>query len=232
MEIKLINVTKNYKSSEENYIQALQIINMDINERSYISFVGPSGSGKSTLLNIIAGNIRPTTGDIYWGRKALSKTGNSIICAERRKKFGIVFQDIRLITDMNIEENILMPLVINSIDTDSKKSYLETLLERLRIKDLRYRMPEQLSGGELRKVSVARALINSPEVLIADEPTSNLDERSAHEVFSILYNLNQMGLTIVVATHDDRFSEYAEETYYLEKGSIVKFTRKEQPVTQ
>jgi len=227
MDIRLINVTKTYKSSEGNYINALQMINIDINDKAYVSFVGPSGSGKSTLLDIISGNLRPSTGDVYWGRISLGKSPDYVTTEVRRTKFGIVFQDAKFVPELSVEENILLPLVINSMSIAEKRKYYKTLLEKLKITAIRNRLPEQLSGGERRKIAIARALINNPEFLIADEPTSNLDDESAAEVFSIFYNLNQMGLTVIVATHDDRFAHYAKETYYLEGGTIVNFESKE-----
>lgn len=223
MDIRLINITKNYKSSEDAYIQALQLINIDINYQSYISFVGPSGSGKSTLLNIVTGIIKPSTGDVYWGRNALMKSPDREISHQRRKHFGIVFQDARFVPELSVEENILLPLVINSIDIAEKKEYYYTLMDKLQIRELRNRLPQNLSGGEKRKVSIARALISNPEYLVADEPTSNLDDETAQQVFNIFQNLNRLGLTVLVATHDERFANYAHETYFMKQGRIAKY---------
>ncbi len=223
MDIRLINITKNYKSTEGAYIEALQLINIDINYQSYLSFVGPSGSGKSTLLSIITGIIKPSTGDVYWGKNSLMKSTDREISTQRRKNFGIVFQDSRFISELTVEENILLPLVINSVDIAEKRDYYHTLLEKLQIKDLRHRQPYNLSGGEKRKVSIARALISNPEYLVADEPTSNLDDETAQQVLNIFHNLNRLGLTVIVATHDERFATYARETYYMKQGRIAKY---------
>lgn len=226
MEIKLINVTKKYKSTDDKYVDSLESINLDINYGNYTSFVGPSGSGKSTLLNIITGNIKPSTGDVFWGKYALSKTQDNELSEIRRKKFGIVFQDTRFICELNVENNILLPLAINYINIYEKMKYYNTLMESLNIVKLKNRLPESLSGGEKKKVAIARALINNPEILIADEPTANLDVSSAKEVFNIFSNLNKLGLTIIIATHDERFGNYCRESYFMKNGKIDRFLSK------
>jgi putative ABC transport system ATP-binding protein len=227
MDIRLINISKKYKTVEDNYIQSLARLNLDINYGNYTSFVGPSGSGKTTLLKIITGNLRPTTGDVFWGKVSLSKNKDNKVCEIRRKKFGIVFQEANFIQELSIEDNILLPLAINYQDIGEKRNYYETLLERLNIVKLKKRLPYELSGGEKKKASIARALIHSPEILIADEPTANLDENSARELFNIFSNLNSLGLTIIIATHDERFSLYCKDTYFMEDGCIKQFSCKD-----
>lgn len=227
MDIRLINIGRSFHSTKNTQISALSTVNLDVNEESYISFVGPTGSGKSTLLNIVTGVLHPSHGDIYWGRNSLSKTSDRVISKIRREKFGIVFQEPRFVDELNVEENILLPLVFNGQNLMKKKEYYETLCEKLKLGGLKKQLPSRLSGGEKRKVAIARALISNPEVLIADEPTSNLDDHAADEVFSIFSNLNRLGLTLLVATHDERFANYAKETYFLEKGKIVDFRSKE-----
>jgi putative ABC transport system ATP-binding protein len=227
MDIKLINVTKKYKSTDEMFISSLELINIDINYGNYISFVGPSGSGKTTLLKIITGNLKPTSGDVFWGKFSIMKNTEKKVFMLRKKVFGIVFQDTNFINELNVEDNIFLPLVINYIDIAEKRKYFNTLVENLNINKLKKRYPYELSGGEKKKVAIARALMNSPEILIADEPTANLDEYSAREVFNIFSNLNKMGLTIIIATHDVRFGAYCKETYYLQKGKIERFMSKD-----
>ncbi len=223
MDIKLINISKNYLSTEENYIVSLENINIDIYYGNYISFVGPSGSGKTTLLNIITGNLKPTSGEVYWGKYPLSKTSDKLISKLRREKFGIVFQDVKFINEISVKDNILLPLVINYIPVSSKIKYFETLVDSLKISSIVNKMPYSLSGGEKKKIAIARALITNPEILVADEPTANLDDISAREIFHIFSNLNKLGLTIVVATHDERFGLYCKETYLMKKGKIEEF---------
>ncbi len=230
MDIRLINLHKRYRSEEGEYIEALQGINLDLNAQNYLCFVGPSGSGKSSLLNCITGTFRPSIGDIYWGKLSLQNSSDKLISEYRRSHFGVVFQNPQFIPELTVEENILLPLVINGIDIQQKLPYLETLMEKFKIKQLYKRLPQHLSGGEQKKVSIVRALIHNPSVLIADEPTSNLDEQSSYEVFSIFYHLNEMGLTVIVATHDERFSKYAKEIYFLDNGKITHFeSRKRKP---
>jgi putative ABC transport system ATP-binding protein len=226
MDIRLINITKFYKSTQENYIKSLDGINIDINYGSYISFVGPSGSGKTTLLNIITGNLKPSSGEVYWGKIALTKASDKKISQIRREKFGIVFQDVKFIPELTVMDNILLPLVINYIPIASKKQYFDNLIESLKLGIIIKKLPSGLSGGEKKKVAIARALITNPEILIADEPTANLDDNSAREIYHIFSNLNKLGLTIVVATHDERFGIYCRETYFMKGGKIEGFKGK------
>ncbi len=223
MDIKLINVSKSFLSTDSNYIESLSNVNIDIYYGSYISFVGPSGSGKTTLLNIITGNLKPTSGEVYWGRFPITKTSDKMISKLRREKFGIVFQDVKFINEISVKDNIMLPLVINYIPISSKLKYFESLVESLKISSIIDKMPYSLSGGEKKKIAIARSLITNPEILVADEPTANLDDISAREIFHIFSNLNKMGLTIVVATHDERFGIYCKETYLMRKGRIEEF---------
>jgi|YNPBryulayer2012_1023412.scaffolds.fasta_scaffold09255_2 ABC-type lipoprotein export system ATPase subunit len=223
MQIRLINITKHYRVTEDKTLTSLKKINLDINEGDYISLVGPSGSGKTTLLHTILGILQPSEGEVFWNKIALSRTPDSTVCAIRRKAFGIVFQESQFVDDLSVGDNILLPLVINNIPVRAKKDYYQTLCEKLRIVHLLSLFPFQLSGGERKKVSIARALIHSPEILIADEPTANLDEKSSIEIYNIFKNLNQLGLTILVATHDVSFSQYCKESYSIQNGEIMDF---------
>jgi len=227
MDIRLINLFKSYKTSEDRYIDSINGINVDINYQNYVSFVGPSGCGKSTLLNMITGILKPTKGEVYWGKYPITKTSDKIICEIRRKKFGIIFQETKFVNELNVEDNILLPLVISSIPVEQKIKYCNILMEKLKIYNIRKRYPDQISGGEKKKVAIARALINNPEIIVADEPTANLDNNSAIEVFNIFTNLNKMGLTVIIATHDERFGNYCKEVYFMENGQIKKFLSKE-----
>ncbi len=224
MQIRLINITKRYKVTQEKMLLSLKRVNLDINEGDYISLVGPSGSGKTTLLHTALGLLRPTEGDVFWNKVCLSHASDREISALRRRYFGIVFQEAQFVDDLTVGDNILLPLLINGISVRSKQAYFRTLCEKLRIDHLVHLYPYQLSGGERKKASIARALIHSPEILVADEPTANLDEKSALEIYNIFQNLNQLGLTILVATHDVRFREYCREAYSISEGEITGFT--------
>lgn len=224
MQIRLINITKRYRVSQEEMVDSLKRVNLDINEGDYISLVGPSGSGKTTLLHTILGLLRPTEGDVFWNKISLSHASDAQISALRRRYFGIVFQESQFVDDLNVGDNIYLPLLINGVPVQSKQAYFTTLCEKLRISHLLHLYPYQLSGGEKKKVSIARALIHSPDILVADEPTANLDDKSSQEIYHIFQNLNQLGLTIVVATHDVRFREYCREAYSISNGEITDFT--------
>jgi ABC-type lipoprotein export system ATPase subunit len=227
MDIKLMNISKKYKSVGNKFIISIDSINIDINYGNYISFVGPSGSGKSTLLKTITSNLRPTSGEVFWGKYRLSSISEKYITYLRRSKFGIIFQDNQFIYDMSAEDNILLPLAINNTPIREKYKYYNTLMESLNISELKKRLPHELSGGEKKKVAIARSLINNPEILVADEPTANLDEISAREVFNIFGNLNKLGLTIIIATHDPRFGNYCKEMYFMANGRIESFKSKD-----
>lgn len=144
----------------------------------------------------------------------------------KRKVLGVVYQDVKFISELNVEDNILLPLIINNVPVYKKINYFDSLTESLNIVHIIKRYPDELSGGEKKKIAIARALINNPEILIADEPTANLDESSAKEVFTIFNNLNSLGLTIIIATHDERFGQYCKEIYFMEKGKIIRFSSK------
>ncbi|MCX7882081.1 MAG: ABC transporter ATP-binding protein [Brevinematales bacterium] len=225
MQIRLINITKRYRVTQEKTLVSLKRVNLDINEGDYLSLVGPSGSGKTTLLHTALGLLRPTEGDVFWNKLSLSHASDAEISAMRRRYFGIVFQEAQFVDDLTVADNIVLPLLINGIAVNSKRVYFKTLCEKLRIDHLVHLYPYQLSGGERKKVSIARALIHSPEILVADEPTANLDEKSAQEIYHIFQNLNQLGLTIVVATHDVRFREYCREAYSILDGEITGFSQ-------
>lgn len=226
MDIRIINISKKFKSAEEKYINCLSQISVDINYGNYVSFVGPSGSGKTTLLNILTGLLSPTSGDVFWGKNSLQKSPAGVISGIRKHTFGIVAQETQFVHELNVQENILLPLIINYSSLMEKRKYYNTLMERLNILKLAKRFPFELSGGERRKVAIARALIGNPQVLVADEPTANLDDVSAREVFNIFQNLNKLGLTIVIATHDERFGKFCKETYFMRNGKIEKFSAK------
>ncbi len=223
MDIRLINLEKKYYSTNGHFIEALRGVNLDINDQNYIALVGPTGSGKSTLLNILTGLLKPSSGEVYWGKTCLNRSSDSKISTLKRNHFGIVFQDSRFVPELNVRENILLPLVINGVVLKSKKEYFQTLIQKIHVEHLINRYPDELSGGEKRKVSIVRALMGNPQILVADEPTANLDQEIAEEVFRIFTNLNRLGLTILVATHDERFAAYARETYFMRSGRIDRF---------
>ena len=226
MDIRIINISKKFKSAEEKYINCLSQISVDINYGNYVSFVGPSGSGKTTLLNILTGLLSPTSGDVFWGKNSLQKSPAGVIRGIRKHAFGIVAQETQFVQELNVQDNILLPLTINYSSLMKKRKDYISLMERLNILQLAERFPFEQSGGERRKVAIARALIGNPQVLVADEPTANLDDASAREVFNIFQNLNKLGLTIVIATHDERFGKFCKETYFMRNGKIEKFSAK------
>lgn len=224
MDIRVINVSKRFPSADGLFVDSLRQITVDVNGGSYITFVGPSGSGKTTLLNVITGLIRPTSGELFWGKYSLLQSGAGAVRSVRKRLFGIVPQEASFVDELNAEENILLPVIINQGDLLQGKRDLSALKDRLGIKNVLRRYPDQLSGGERRRIALARALIIRPEILVADEPTANLDEVSSREVFRLFQQMNKSGMTVVLATHDERFGKFCRESYYLRDGRIEKFS--------
>lgn len=202
-------------------IHALRNVNLNIKKGEYISLIGPSGSGKSTLLNLIGGLIRPTSGQIIVEGIDISTLSDREMAVYRQKKVGFIFQSFNLIPTLTALQNVEFPLIFAGIPPRER---LEKATEALKIVGLEERMghnPTELSGGETQRVSIARALVAGPEILLADEPTGNLDSETGREIISFIQKLNRdMGQTLIVVTHDRNISEYAQRRAYLLDGQI------------
>ncbi len=219
MNIRVINVSKEYSETNRK-ILAVDRVSLDINDGDFIAIVGPSGSGKTTLLSMIGGILKPTAGEIYWDKVKLSDANPDVITRIRAEKFGFVFQETALFEYMSVEDNLILPVVVCGGNVETKKKYIETLMKQLGLEHLRKRQPHHLSGGERRRVVIARALVNSPKILLADEPTGDLDYTSTREIYNIFKNLNSIGLTIVVVTHDFELARFARDVYLMKRGKI------------
>ena len=219
--IELRNVVKNYKTAVGDF-PALKDVNLHIQPGEFVSIIGKSGSGKSTLLNMITGIDRPTTGEVYVNGTAVHELNENRMARWRGKNLGIVFQFFQLLPTISIVENIMLPMDFCRTYPmrDREKRALE-LLDMVELVDHAYKLPTALSGGQQQRVAIARALANDPPLVIADEPTGNLDSKTADSVFQLFNNLVAQGKTIIVVTHDSGLAKRTHRTALIADGEIV-----------
>ncbi len=216
--IYLNNVTKQFGAGDI----ALEEISFTIDPGEFVFVIGPSGSGKTTLFRLLIREMTPTTGSIRIGEWDIVNLPKQNI-PHLRKKIGVVFQDLKLLKERTIFENVYFPLEVAGIDEKDAKSRVEEILEQVGIREHRDKFPVQLSGGELQRAAIARALAFSPEILLADEPTGNLDDATTWEIVKLLQEINAAGTTILMATHDTGIVERLDKrVIVLEKGRLVK----------
>lgn len=216
--LKLENINKNF-NLDKNKVQVLNDINLEIKKGEFVAIIGQSGSGKSTLMNIIGCLDTQSSGKYYIDDKDISKFSSDEKASLRRKKFGFVFQRYNLISNLTALENVCLPGIYEGLDDRKTKGL--NLLDRLDIKEKAYSRPNQLSGGQQQRVSIARALINGGEVILADEPTGALDSKSGIIVMEILSNLHKNGHTIILVTHDKNVANYANRIIEIKDGKII-----------
>lgn len=224
--VELHNVWKIYRVGPVEY-PALRGVSLSIEEGDFIAVVGPSGSGKSTLLHIMGTLDRPTKGEVYIEGNSVSSLSDSGLARLRNKYIGFVFQQYNLVPYLNALENVELPLVASGAPLRQRRERAKGLLEELGLGDKIFKKPFELSGGEQQRVAIARALANDPKVILADEPTGNLDSYNAKIVVDILKRINsERGVTIVVVTHNMEVAEAAEKMIHLRDGRIVGEKRK------
>ena len=210
------NVWKIYGSGE-NKVIALRDINLSVEEGEFLIIMGPSGSGKSTLLHIIGCLDSPTKGKVYIEGKEVSKMD---LVKVRRKYIGFVFQQFNLIPNLNVYENVELPLIFSGVPKEKREKKVIEILERLGLSNRIYHYPNQLSGGQKQRVAIARALINNPKYILADEPTGNLDSKTGKEVMELFKELNEEGRTIILVTHDPNVAKYGSRIVYIKDGKL------------
>lgn len=203
-------------------VAALDHVTLDIAQGEFLALMGPSGSGKSTLLHIIAGIDRPTGGSCQVGKVTVTELTESELADWRNQNVGFVFQSFNLIPVLSAYENVELPLLLMNLSGTKRKQLVNTALELVGLSDRAHHLPKQLSGGQEQRVAIARAIVTDPALIVADEPTGNLDSHSADEVLQILQTLSSkaIGKTVIMVTHDPRAAGYGTRTLHLEKGRL------------
>ena len=221
--IRLENVTKIYEVNKNNKVVALDNINLEFKEGELVVLKGASGSGKSTILSIIAALTKPTTGEVIVDNKRISKLPDNFAALYRRENIGFIFQKYNLIPTLNVQDNILLPLVPTNPDEKEAQEKLDAVMERFNIGHKKDAIVRNLSGGEQQRVAIARAHINDPKIIIADEPTANLDEKLSLHFIEILRELKKSNKTIIVATHDPLFFnlDFVDRIIEVHNGKVL-----------
>jgi putative ABC transport system ATP-binding protein len=217
--IKTTDLTRIFRTDEVE-TTALDRINLHVKSGEFVAIMGPSGCGKSTLLNIIGLVDQPSSGQYYFDGKNVSSLGESDRTRTRKGNIGFVFQSFNLIDDLTVFENIELPLVYMNIREAERKKRVEAILERMKIGHRKNHFPQQLSGGQQQRVAIARAVVPGPKVILADEPTGNLDSKNGFEVMKLLSELNKEGTTIVMVTHSEHDAGFAHRVVNLFDGRI------------
>lgn len=225
--IHLDRINKVYRRGQEN-VHALQDLSLDVNPGEYVAILGPSGSGKSTLMNLIGLLDRPTNGSLIVAGRPVGKLSRPEMELLRQKTIGFVFQQFLLVPTMTALQNVMLPMYFAG-DTQARAKAVE-LLNRVGLAKRMQHLPSQMSGGEIQRVAVARALANSPSILLADEPTGNLDSRTAEEVCGLLREINQAGTTVVVVTHNAEMAASLPRIITIRDGRLTGDVKKENRV--
>lgn len=221
MNILSVRNLKKYYNTGENTVKALDGIDLDICKGEFLAIVGTSGSGKSTLLHMLGGLDNPTSGEVIIDGRNISGLSRDELTVYRRRKIGFVFQNYNLLPLMNVYENIVLPIKLDGIKPDD--DYVEEILKLLKLEDKKYFMPNQLSGGQQQRVALARALAIKPAIILADEPTGNLDSRTSQDVLGLIKISSQnLAQTIVMITHNEEIAQMADRIIRIEDGKIVK----------
>jgi putative ABC transport system ATP-binding protein len=222
MDIVVIRDLSKIYAQGDIQVVALNRITLSIKSEEFLALMGPSGSGKSTLLHIIAGVDRPTTGECLVQGVDVAKLNESELADWRNQNVGFVFQTFNLIPVLTAYENVELPLLLTALSRQRRRQQVETALELVGLSDRGHHLPRQLSGGQEQRVAIARAIVTDPALIVADEPTGNLDSQSAHEVLTILQSLSRtMGKTVILVTHDPKAAAFGSRTIHLEKGELT-----------
>ena len=218
--LRVENLTKTYGKGE-NQVTAVDNVTFSIEKGEFVAIVGASGSGKSTLLHMIGGVDRPTSGKVYIDGKDIYTLNDDNLAIFRRRQVGLIYQFYNLIPILNVEENITLPCNLDGRKVDDEK--LQELLKTLKLEDRKKHLPNELSGGQQQRVSIGRAIINEPAIMLADEPTGNLDSKASEEIISLLKLSNKKyNQTLIVITHDEKIALEADRIITIDDGRIIK----------
>jgi len=221
------HVSKQYQMGEVT-VDALDGVDFVVGKGEFVAVMGPSGSGKSTLLHLLGGLDKTTDGEVTLGGRRLSVMSDKEVTLARRRNVGFVFQFYNLLPTLTAEENIALPLLIDAKKLKQYQSKIDELLELVGLTDRRKHKPDQLSGGEQQRVAIARAFVNDPDIVLADEPTGNLDSKAGEEIMKLLRcSCDELGQTIVVVTHDPKAASFADRIVFLKDGQIASEIRLE-----
>jgi putative ABC transport system ATP-binding protein len=217
--LKVENLYKAYGTGE-NKVEALKYVNLSVHKGEFVAIVGASGSGKSTLLHLIGGLERPTSGKVMIDGESIHDYNEEKLAIFRRRKIGFIFQFFNLIPVLNVEENISLPALLDNDKVDEK--YLNEIIEILGLTNRRYHLPSELSGGQQQRVAIGRALLNKPSIILADEPTGNLDSKNSKEVIELLkLTARKYNQTLILITHDVHIAEMADRIITIQDGKII-----------
>lgn len=218
--IEVKNVSKSYKMGKEQVI-ALKDVSLKIGKGEFVAIIGPSGSGKSTLMHIIGGLDTPSIGNVYIEGNDISKLKDKKLSKYRNEKIGFVFQAFNLENSQTALENVMMPLIFAGVSKKERKARALQALEQVGLKDLAKHKPNEMSGGQRQRVSIARALVNNPEIIFADEPTGNLDSKSGESIMELFHEINNKGYTIIMVTHNPNEANKAKRVIKIKDGELT-----------
>jgi putative ABC transport system ATP-binding protein len=219
--MRAVDLTRTFEVGETT-VEALRSINLDVDRGQFVALVGPSGSGKSTLLNLVGGLDRPTSGQLWIDGEELSASKEKALTEHRRRRVGFVFQSFNLLPRLTAVENVALPLMFVGVPERERMERAGQLLDQVGLSDRQDHRPTQLSGGEQQRVAIARALVNRPAIILADEPTGNIDTATGAEIMALLRRLNrEQGVTLLLVTHDPEAAGFADRVIQLRDGRIA-----------
>ena len=226
--IRLIDITRHFKVGTE-IVRALRGINLTIKKNEFVALMGPSGSGKSTLMNLLGCLDTPTSGQYFLNGQDVSKMDDNSLAEIRNKEIGFVFQTFNLLPRSTALENVMLPLIYAGFNKANRIERAKEVLENVQLTDRMLHKPNELSGGQRQRVAVARALVNKPSIILADEPTGNLDSKTSIEIMGLIHEIHQAGNTIILVTHEEDIEQHAHRIIRLIDGQVASDEINESP---